>query len=216
MMGTSRSATAPMRLIPPMITKPHCKRDDESHDVFRNSDLALEGQRPSDWPASCCRCRKVQQKRRKRQKSAPEYLANHLKRSPFLCSTWGRRRSMPSSYFSRYFTPRRASAYLVAMPTNPHIHIQKMAPGPPVNRAVATPPIFPFPTVAARAVDSAAKGETSPSSFFFPIFLPMKPAKISFIPSAESSELDESGFDRQPESDEEQDGDHDGPHVAGG
>jgi hypothetical protein len=61
--------------------------------------------------------------------------------------------------------------------------------------------MLPLPTVAARAVARAAKGETSPSSFFL---------------RAQAAELDESGFHGQPEPDKEQDGDHDGPHVAGG
>jgi hypothetical protein len=43
--------------------------------------------------------------------------------------------------------------------------------------------MLPLPTVAARAVARAAKGETSPSSFFLLIFLPSKPAKISFMPA---------------------------------
>jgi len=59
---------------------------------------------------------------------------------------------------------------LVAMPTNPQTQSQKMAPGPPVVRAKATPPIFPLPTVAARAVETAWNAETSPSRFsFFPL-----------------------------------------------
>ena len=37
-----------------------------------------------------------------------------------------------------------------------------MAPGPPACTAVATPTIFPVPIVAANAVQSAAKDETSP------------------------------------------------------
>lgn len=37
-------------------------------------------------------------------------------------------------------------------------HIQKTAPGPPEAMAVATPAMFPVPTVAARAVETAWKG----------------------------------------------------------
>ena len=37
-----------------------------------------------------------------------------------------------------------------------------MAPGPPACTAVATPTIFPVPIVAANAVQSAAKDDTSP------------------------------------------------------
>ncbi len=42
-------------------------------------------------------------------------------------------------------------------------HIQKSAPGPPAPMAVATPTMFPVPTVAASAVMSAWKWEMSPS-----------------------------------------------------
>ncbi len=45
---------------------------------------------------------------------------------------------------------------LVATPTKALIHIQKIAPGPPVTIAIATPLIFPIPTVAARCVDNAS------------------------------------------------------------
>ena len=56
-----------------------------------------------------------------------------------------------------------ASAYFVAIPTSPTTHIQKMAPGPPIVMAVATPAIFPFPIVADNAVISVLKLEISPS-----------------------------------------------------
>ena len=57
------------------------------------------------------------------------------------------------------------SAYFVAIPMKPVTHIQKRAPGPPQWRATATPAMFPTPTVAERAVESAWKCETSPGSF---------------------------------------------------
>ena len=49
------------------------------------------------------------------------------------------------------------------MPSNPHIIIQKVAPGPPNAIANATPAILPFPTVPETAVAKAWKWETSPS-----------------------------------------------------
>ncbi len=70
----------------------------------------------------------------------------------------------PRSFLTRNCTERRASAYLVAMPKTPVIHIQKMAPGPPAVTATATPTMLPAPTVAARAVESAPNGLTSPSA----------------------------------------------------
>jgi hypothetical protein len=41
------------------------------------------------------------------------------------------------------------------MPKKAETHIQKIAPGPPMPMAVATPAILPVPMVAARAVESA-------------------------------------------------------------
>ena len=49
------------------------------------------------------------------------------------------------------------------MPTAAVTHIQKIAPGPPMRIAVATPPIFPLPTVEARAVDRAWNEVMEPS-----------------------------------------------------
>ena len=61
-------------------------------------------------------------------------------------------------------TPRKHSAYLEAMPNSAVIHIQKSAPGPPIEMAAATPTMLPVPTVAASAVDMAANEEMSPFS----------------------------------------------------
>ena len=50
--------------------------------------------------------------------------------------------------------------------------IQKVAPGPPMDTAMATPAILPSPTVADNAVVNAWKGVTSPSSSgreYFPL-----------------------------------------------
>ena len=66
---------------------------------------------------------------------------------PPLCS--------PLASVTRYFTPSKASEYLVAMPSRPVIHIQNNAPGPPMPMAVATPAMLPTPTVAASAVAKA-------------------------------------------------------------
>ena len=49
------------------------------------------------------------------------------------------------------------------MPRKPTNIIQKVAPGPPVPIAIATPAIFPNPTVAERAVVNAWKWVTSPT-----------------------------------------------------
>ncbi len=50
------------------------------------------------------------------------------------------------------------------MPSSAVTHIQKRAPGPPQWIAMATPAMFPMPTVADSAVVSAWKCETSPGS----------------------------------------------------
>ena len=42
------------------------------------------------------------------------------------------------------------------MPKKPQIHIQNIAPGPPIAIAPATPAKFPVPTVAAKAVNNAS------------------------------------------------------------
>ena len=68
------------------------------------------------------------------------------------------------------------TAYFVAVPRIAAIHIQKRAPGPPATSAVATPTILPVPIVAERAVQRAAKPESSPfPSFSLKIDLKARP-----------------------------------------
>ncbi len=60
----------------------------------------------------------------------------------------------------------------VAMPRKAVTHIQKRAPGPPQWIAIATPAMFPIPTVAESAVVRAWKWVTSPGSSgssYFPL-----------------------------------------------
>jgi len=56
------------------------------------------------------------------------------------------------------------SANFELMPRKPASTIQKTAPGPPIPSATATPAMFPRPTVADSAADSAWKWEISPLS----------------------------------------------------
>src|SRR5690554_7353663 len=56
------------------------------------------------------------------------------------------------------------SLYFVAIPRSADTHIQNKAPGPPQCMAMATPAMFPTPTVAESAVERAWKCETSPGS----------------------------------------------------
>ena len=62
---------------------------------------------------------------------------------------------MPVLLFCLYLTANNPSEYFVAIPNNPVTHIQNIAPGPPSAIAVATPTIFPVPTVDANAVINA-------------------------------------------------------------
>ena len=71
---------------------------------------------------------------------------------------------MPSACSLRYFTPSVHSANLSDMPIRPATIIQKVAPGPPIETATATPAMLPSPTVPDSAVASAWKCETSPAS----------------------------------------------------
>ena len=70
----------------------------------------------------------------------------------------------PSFVFTRYFTAISDSEYLVAIPKIPDNQHHSTAPGPPRAIAVPTPTILPVPIVAASAVVSAPKFETSPSA----------------------------------------------------
>ena len=54
------------------------------------------------------------------------------------------------------------STNLVVIPKIAVIHIQKIAAGPPIQIANATPPIFPVPTAPDIAVVRASKGVVSP------------------------------------------------------
>ena len=53
----------------------------------------------------------------------------------------------PLSSFPLYITARVPSKNFVAIPSKALTHIQKMAPGPPTHSAIATPAMFPIPTV---------------------------------------------------------------------
>ena len=81
----------------------------------------------------------------------------HLGPNPFSMVYIGPPAVFPSESVSRYLSARVHSAYFNDVPKNAVIHIQNNAPGPPIKIAVATPAIFPIPTVAANAVDRALK-----------------------------------------------------------
>lgn len=81
------------------------------------------------------------------------------------------------------------------MPRIPVIQHQKMAPGPPRATAVETPMMFPVPSVAARVVESAEKGErfraVPGTAEWFPAaaaFFEERDASLGGISSAENKE----------------------------
>ena len=61
-----------------------------------------------------------------------------------------------------YNCPKVDSMKALEAPNSAMTHIQKIAPGPPMVSAVATPTIFPVPIEPARAVKSACTGEILP------------------------------------------------------
>ena len=57
-----------------------------------------------------------------------------------------------------YLCDKVTSTNLVVIPKKAVTHIQNNAAGPPMKIAIATPPIFPVPTVPERAVLNAWNG----------------------------------------------------------
>ena len=68
---------------------------------------------------------------------------------------------VPSGREERWSMASTPSWYFVLMPTMALTHIQKIAPGPPIASAIATPAILPMPTVAATT-DIRAWAEVMP------------------------------------------------------
>lgn len=61
----------------------------------------------------------------------------------------------PAESLPRNITANEQVKNLVLIPKSAEIHIQKIAPGPPIVMATATPLTFPIPIVPAKAVESA-------------------------------------------------------------
>ena len=98
---------------------------------------------------------------------------------------------------------------MVAMPKKAMIHIQKMAPGPPVRMAPAEPTMLPVPTWAAMAVARAWK-ELMPL-----VMLSAPQGQVAeYLPHAlaEAAHLDEAGPDGVPQAHRNEQEDQD---VAG-
>ena len=114
-----------------------------------------------------------------RNANSAKSTASHFIPSPFSRMYIVPPLHCPSSSFSRYLTASVTSQNFVVIPKIAEKSIQTNAPGPPRCRAVATPAIFPVPTVAARAVAIAAKDEILPSSELFSLILPRTSLIIS-------------------------------------
>src|SRR5690606_40671709 len=86
----------------------------------------------------------------------------HFLPMPFSITYIGPPWIFPDESLPRYMMAKEQVKYLVAIPTNADTHIQKIAPGPPMLMAKATPLMFPKPTVAATAEDKACREVMSP------------------------------------------------------
>src|SRR6056300_1085782 len=95
---------------------------------------------------------------------------------PFFMTYIGPAFVCPSAPTSRYITDKVQVKNLVAMPNIAVIHIQNIAPGPPIWMATATPAIFPSPMVPESDAVRALKLLTSPSSLS-DLYLPLSTSK---------------------------------------
>ena len=95
------------------------------------------------------------QKRTSGLPSSVDTVVNHLR--------YRLRPDSPAESCPLYIMARAPSKNLVDIPTTALTHIQKMAPGPPTVIAIATPAIFPIPTVDAMALIKAWKELICPS-----------------------------------------------------
>ena len=80
---------------------------------------------------------------------------SHFLPRPFLMKYIGPPTQSPWAFRSRKRTASVTSANFVHMPSSAETQIQNTAPGPPSATAPATPAMFPTPTVAASAVQTA-------------------------------------------------------------
>ncbi len=157
MSGTNRHVAAPTRLMPPRITDP--TKTIATVPVIVRSTPHSACNRPANWLAW----------NRGRQPIMPHTAnirARGLNRGPsptsikYMGPPW----AMPSSSWRRYMQASVQVKNFVHMPSKPAIHIQKMAPGPPMLMAMATPAILPMPIVPDNADESAWKCGISPGS----------------------------------------------------
>ena len=159
--GTTFSQTLPMLLIPPTKTT--------SASVVITTPVTMFGILKVLFKASAielaCVMLPIPKDARtaKTAKSVAITAPSFLYLKPFFMAYIGPPTISPSAFISLYFTARTLSAYLVESPKRAEIHIQTIAPGPPMTMAVATPTILPVPMVAARAVIRDWNGVISPS-----------------------------------------------------
>ena len=86
---------------------------------------------------------------------AEKVIANHFIFNPSSMKYIGPPETVPSGRTRLYLCASVTSTNFVVMPKIAVTHIQKIAAGPPIHIAKATPPIFPVPTVPDNAVDNA-------------------------------------------------------------
>ena len=79
----------------------------------------------------------------------------HFSPSPRVMIYMGPPCTSPALSRPLYMIDNEPSKNLVLMPTSALTHIQKTVPGPPMDKAMATPAILPMPTVAAMALNKA-------------------------------------------------------------
>ena len=135
--------------MPPMITRPSRKaRPSPEASGERSNELANAPAMPLAWTVG----RKVPYPTRTRmEKRTPSQRSLR----PFSMYEAGPPRK-PVAWWNLYFWARVDSTKAVEAPKKAIIHIQKMAPGPPNARAVATPTILPVPTRPERATQNAS------------------------------------------------------------
>src|SRR5919106_5504127 len=163
MNGTTFSVTRAIDLMPPMITTPTITATTSPNSqplsamkpasppvmltICWNDWLAWNMLPPPSEPA-------MQQIAKNTARTLPN-PAMPFSARPLLRKYIGPPETVPSAYSLRYLTPSVHSANFNDMPIRPAMIIQNVAPGPPIDTAIATPAMLPSPTVPESAVASA-------------------------------------------------------------
>ena len=149
MVGTILVAMREMRVIPPSITDattthitlPSKKR---SHGVFSIpiGEVMTVVTASTSWLAC------IKQSVPSKAKMAKKYaMGFHRRPSPVIIMYIGPPCTSPALSRPLYMIDRAPSKNLVHIPSMALTHIQNIAPGPPMHKAMATPAMLPMPTV---------------------------------------------------------------------